>query len=240
MAGGIVRRVRRYLLPLIPSQSEAWDRAAGVETLEVAEPSALTVEAGSPADGFTYVATSPRLVRAWLDDLGVSLPLFTFVDLGSGRGRVLLMASERPFRRVLGVEFAAELHAAALENIRRFPRARMRCTDVDSIYGDAGSFVFPLDPLVIYLNNPFSEQVMTRVLRNLASSYEQQPRPIVVVYQQQVVEEPRHSTNNLGLLDQQPFLAGRTLRYSILDRLLLKPYLVRIYTSPETRQPPNH
>jgi hypothetical protein len=235
MAGGVLRRIRGYLLPLIPSRSEAWDRAAGVETRQVAEPSALTVDAGSIEEGFTYVATPPRLVRAWLDALNVPLPLFTLVDLGSGRGRVLLMASERPFRRVLGVEFAAELHASALDNIRRFPRGRMRCTNVSSIYADAASFVFPLDPLVIYLNNPFSEQVMTSVLRNLGSSYEYEPRPIMVVYQQRVLEEPHHSTNNLALLDQEPFLTGRTLRFSIRDRLFLQPFLVRIYASPEAR-----
>lgn len=236
MSSDLLRRVRRYLLPLIPSRSEAWDRAAGVETREIAEPSALTVGAGSIEDGFTYIATPPRLVHAWLNALNVQLPLFTLVDLGSGRGRVLVMASERPFRRVLGVEFAAELHEAALNNIQRFPRARMRCTDVDSIYGDAASFVFPLDPLVVFFNNPFSEQVMTSVIRNLASSYDQQPRPIVVVYQQRVVEDPGHSTNNIGLLDQQPFLIGRTLRFSRLDRIFLQPFLVRMYTSPETTQ----
>jgi hypothetical protein len=236
MSGGALRRVRRYLLPLIPSRSEAWDRAAGVQTVEVAEPSTLTVEAGSAEEGFTYAATSPRLARAWLDALEIPLPLFTLVDLGSGRGRVLLLASERPFRRVLGVEFAAELHASALDNIRRFPPERMRCTDVSSIYGDAASFAFPLDPLVIYFNNPFSEQVMTGVLENLAGSYAREPRPIVVVYQQLVVEYPGQSTNNLALLDQQPFLTGRTLRFSILDRVLLQPFLVRIYTSPEASQ----
>ena len=236
LPGGIVRRVRRYMLPFIPSRSEAWDRAAGVETQEVAELSDLTVDAGSIEDGFSYVATPPRLVRAWLDALDVPLPLFTLVDLGSGRGRVLLMASERPFRRVLGVEFAAELHASALDNIRRFPRARMRCTNVNSICADAASFAFPLEPLVIYLNNPFSERVMTGVLRKLAYSYEHEPRPIVVVYQQRVVEEPRHSTNNLGLLDQQQFLTGRMLRFSPMDRLFLQPFLVRIYATPEARQ----
>ena len=35
---------------------------------------------------------------------------FTFVDLGSGKGRTLLMASDYPFRRIVGVELLPSLH----------------------------------------------------------------------------------------------------------------------------------
>src|SRR5947208_15284999 len=38
---------------------------------------------------------------------------FTFIDLGSGKGRTLLMASDYPFRRILGVELLAGLDQLA-------------------------------------------------------------------------------------------------------------------------------
>jgi hypothetical protein len=43
---------------------------------------------------------------------------FTVIDFGSGKGRALIVASECPFRRIIGVEFALELHRDAQQNIR--------------------------------------------------------------------------------------------------------------------------
>jgi 16S rRNA G966 N2-methylase RsmD len=228
------RRLGSFRRWLLPRAGLRWDRAAGVETEARAEPRDLTVEDGSVEEGFSYVPTPPRLARAVLDCLDIPLPLFTFVDMGSGRGRMLLMASERPFRRVIGVEFAAELHNAAVENIRRFPKVRRRCQDVRSIHGDAAEFTFPMDPLVLYFDNPFSETVMGAVLQHLAASHELRRRPIVVVYQQLAVENPRHSTDNLGLLDRQRFLIASPARLALFDRIALRRYLVRVYRSSET------
>ena len=45
---------------------------------------------------------------------------FTFVDLGSGKGRTLLMASDYPFRRIIGVELLPSLHQIAQENLRQY------------------------------------------------------------------------------------------------------------------------
>ena len=162
------------------------------------------------------------------------LTSFTFIDMGSGRGRMLLLASQRSFRRIIGVEFAVELHKTALENIRRFPKERMACEDVTALYGDAATFVFPLEPLIVYFYNPFSEVIMEQVVGNLSASYAQQPRAVIVVYAQQAIEDPRHTTYNVRLLDQQRFLHGRTLRSEKLsDHPALRQYLVRIYYSRE-------
>ena len=232
------RALRRSLRSAVrrfrPSEGAAWDRAAGVKTEQWAQPGDLTVRAGSVSDGHTYVPTTPRLVRAWMDQLPETLvPLATFVDMGSGRGRVLLMAAERPFRRVVGVEFAAELHESAQDNIRRFPAARLGCSDVASVLGDAAAFCFPEEPLVLYFDNPFSERIMAIVLQNLRASYEQSPRPVIVVYQQLVEEGAGTSTENLRLLDEERFLRGSTLRYRLRDRPFLSPFVVRVYASAE-------
>jgi SAM-dependent methyltransferase len=45
---------------------------------------------------------------------------FTFIDLGSGKGRVLLMAAPYGFKKILGVEFMPEWHRVAQENIRKY------------------------------------------------------------------------------------------------------------------------
>ena len=214
----------------------AWDRAAGVATEQAGYPRDLTVPQGSAEDGHAYLPTPPRLLRVWLDLLQEPLlPSATFIDMGSGRGRVLLIAAERPFGRVMGVEFTSELHESALDNLRRFPKERMRCSDVTPTLGDAAAFALPTSPLVLYFDNPFNETVMEQVIANLQASYEQHPRPIVAVYQQLIEEYPAHRTDNLRLLDRASFLEGHTLRYRLRDRPFLSPFIVRIYVSPEAR-----
>jgi len=42
----------------------------------------------------------------------IDLSKFTFIDLGAGKGRALLMASDYLFQKIIGVEFMPELHHA--------------------------------------------------------------------------------------------------------------------------------
>jgi hypothetical protein len=120
--------------------------------------------------------------RAALQDLPVTnLPAYTFVDMGSGKGRMLFVAAELPFRKVMGVEFATGLHQQALENITRYRYRGRRCGDIESVLADAAEFEFPNGNLVLYLFNPFGPEVMARMLGNLERSIKMQPRHVVVV-----------------------------------------------------------
>src|SRR5260370_9926823 len=98
-----------------------------------------------------------------------SLPIefdkFTFVDLGSGKGRTLLMAAEYPFRRIVGVELIAELHRAARQNIREYRSPTQRCVQIDSVVVDAREFELPEEPLVLYLFNPLPERALFDALQ---------------------------------------------------------------------------
>src|SRR6202165_2780171 len=85
--------------------------------------------------------------------LPIEFDQFTFIDLGSGKGRTLLMASEYPFMRIVGVELIAELHQAAEENIRAYRSATQQCRQIEAVCADASEFVFPETPLVLYLFN---------------------------------------------------------------------------------------
>src|SRR6266496_57342 len=52
---------------------------------------------------------------------------FTFLDLGSGKGRTLLMASDYPFRRVVGVELLPALHGIAVRNLAQYKSESQKC-----------------------------------------------------------------------------------------------------------------
>lgn len=132
--------------------------------------------AGSPYEGADF-----DLLREWIASLKIDFSQYTFVDLGSGKGRALLIAAQFPFRKVCGVEFAPALHAVAQKNLASY-RGPRQCKDVHADLGDAAEYSFPAGPLVVFIYNPFNGAVMERVLANLTRSHRAQPRDIWVAY----------------------------------------------------------
>ena len=92
------------------------------------------------------------------------------------------MASDYPFKRIIGVEFMPDLARAAQKNIAGYSNDRQRCRQIETVCMDARDFQFPAEPLVVYLFNPFSESTFAQVLENLRQSIEQTPRPVYIAY----------------------------------------------------------
>ncbi len=158
-----------------------------------------------------YQPTEPAQFREMIETLqqrGLDFSEFTFIDLGSGKGRTLLMASEYPFRRIVGVELLPSLHQIAQENLSRYKSDSQRCFTVDSVCADATSFPLPKEPLILYLFNPFLQSGVQRTIQNLKSSLQQHPRPAYVLY---------HNPQLEHLLAQETFLRkiARAQQYSI-------------------------
>ena len=107
---------------------------------------------------------------------------FVFVDLGSGKGRTLLMASDYPFRRIAGVELLPALHQAAQENLSKYKSDSQKCFALESICADATQFPFPAEPTVLYLFNPFPETGLKRMIAHLEQSLRAHPRAAYVLY----------------------------------------------------------
>ena len=134
-----------------------------------------------------YQPTDPALFREMMASLSIlcgqfEFEAFTFVDLGSGKGRALLMASEYPFRRIVGVELLPALHQLAQENLARYKSESQKCSALEAIWGDAIDFPFPVEPLVIFLFNPLPEAVLRRVVANLNASLKAHPRAAYLLY----------------------------------------------------------
>ena len=80
-----------------------------------------------------YQPTEPAVFHEMIARITEPLERFTFIDLGCGKGRTLLMASQYPFRRIIGVELLSELHRIAQQNIRDFRSSLQRCSDITSV-----------------------------------------------------------------------------------------------------------
>jgi SAM-dependent methyltransferase len=133
---------------------------------------------------------------------------FTFIDLGSGKGRTLLMASDYPFRRILGVELLPSLHEISRQNLRQYKNEAQKCFGLEAICADAGEFSFPDEPLVLYLFNPLPESGMRRVVLNLEQSLGRHPRPVYVLYHNPLLEHVLAESARLRKL-------GGTHQYSV-------------------------
>jgi SAM-dependent methyltransferase len=137
---------------------------------------------GERSDSKIYGPVRAANARAAIKDLPISdLSEYTFVDMGSGKGRMLFVAAEFPFRRVLGVEFSKTLHEEALENLGRYRHRSKRCGTIEPVHANATEFEFPEEKLVVYMFNPFGPEVMGRMLKNLEHSLGRVPRHVVVV-----------------------------------------------------------
>ena len=164
-----------------------------------------------------YQPTEPVAFHEMLDALqqtlnsgetGLDLRDFTFIDLGSGKGRTLLIASEYPFRRIVGVELLPSLHEIAKENLGKYKSETQKCFALEAVCGDATEFPFPDEPLVIFLFNPFGESGMRRVMTSLERSVRARPRAVYVLYHNPLLE---HTLNESGVLRK---IAG-THQYSV-------------------------
>jgi hypothetical protein len=159
----------------------AFDRELNIETTDIVHLNALAVGGTTAEHGTGYQPSDPDLFSGIVRSLTIDLGKYTFVDFGSGKGRVVLMAAMLPFRRIVGVEFAEALHQIACDNKARFPTDKLRCEHVELLRMDAVDFVIPEGPLVLYFHNPFDKVVMDRVASNISRSATQRPRPIYVI-----------------------------------------------------------
>jgi hypothetical protein len=123
-----------------------------------------------------------------MSSLKINFQEFTFIDMGSGKGRVLLMAADYPFRRIVGVELFPALHRVAQENLDTYASPSQRCFTLEAVCGDARTFIFPREPLLLYLFNSLPEAALIEVMARLDDSLRQFPRAVYLLYHNPLLE----------------------------------------------------
>ena len=133
-----------------------------------------------------YYGIAPSIFRSaltqWVETATAGVEQYTFVDLGAGKGRAVLLASEYPFRAVIGVELNAHLAVIAKRNATRWKKlGRARCP-MEIVNQDATEFCWPSAPLLVFLFNPFGRPVLAQVLQNLKKEADRTGQPVDVLY----------------------------------------------------------
>ena len=106
--------------PKVYDAVHPFDREFGVETSGLLY--AEDLPSGQRDDLYNagYFGVAPSALRQILERLAFDFEKYTFFDLGSGKGRALLIASEYPFHAIAGVELSPKLHAIAKANLAAY------------------------------------------------------------------------------------------------------------------------
>ncbi len=171
--------------------------------------------------GHDYRPT-PRLVFKWaMDMLPEAINRFEFIDVGSGQGRVLLMASHYSFEKITGIEIAEELHNDALLNVAQYPRTHMKCRDINPLHLSAMRLEIPSQDTVFFLNNPFQLSMLERFVGQIVRSYKHSPRRFYIIC---VDCRDEHIFDDTGIFEKVPVPWKKRLKIKSFS-----PYSIALY-----------
>ena len=191
--GGTLRfALRRARLPPNPAESERpqphpFDERYGVDTSGLIGGGELRSGHRNDVFNTAYYGMAPsrfqRVMEDWIaDQTHPALENYSFVDLGCGKGRAVMMASEFAFREVVGVELHPPLAAIAETNLAVWIAAGRAVCPVRIVCGDATECVFPEGPCLLYLFNPFAAPVMQRLIERIEVDFAGRPRMLDLIY----------------------------------------------------------
>lgn len=177
----VIRRIKGDFSDIHPTPPSEFDKFYGIDAGGFIGWRSLRSGRDNDAFNAGYLATDPERVRKALFRID-SPEQYSFVDIGCGKGRAMVLASEFPFEHIIGVEIAPLLVEAALRNI---DNVRLRFPDrppVRVIHCDAATFAYPLDPLIVFIAHPFGAPVMRRLVDTITETLISMPRELVIIY----------------------------------------------------------
>jgi SAM-dependent methyltransferase len=200
------KRLHREFFPA-PIPTHPFDLEHGVDTSGLLFAEHLA--SGHPNDDHinAYWGTAPSGFRGVLDAwqqaiAGTPHPIedYTFLDIGCGKGRVLMLASDRPFHRIVGVELNPELTATAQTNMAKWRTAPHLCSNIEVLNVDALLAPIPDSPVVLYIYNSFNLYVMLPLLERLQALAAARSTPIDLIYAKPQQATLVDATSGLALL----------------------------------------
>lgn len=179
-----------------------FDGHFGVETANVVEAEDLDIPPAMRKESQEYRPTSAVTCAVTVDRLPIDPSEYHFVDIGCGKGRVVLIASQMPFASVTGIELSPSLCQRARQNLAAQSGGRRCSGPVEIVEGDATQGPWPPGPLVVYLFNPFSDDLVRRLETSLAKSLSETPRACWIVYANAVCRAVFDETKHWRAIEQ--------------------------------------
>jgi len=163
-------------------RDQQFDRKHGTDSGGIIQLDLLTVTGGNIEHGRYHQAIWVKWFRRAMEHIRADFENFVFIDYGCGKGRALLLATDHPFKKIIGIEFAREFCVLAEQNIEIFLKQTGRPNNTEIMWTDAETYSLPDEDTVIFFYNPFAEEVMVKVLNKIEESLNKCPRKIFVIY----------------------------------------------------------
>jgi SAM-dependent methyltransferase len=153
----------------------------GTNTFIPVELKDLTITNGDRKKASRYEAVSFYMLEKLLSAFQKVSGLTSIIDLGSGKGRILMVAPHFGFTDITGIDFAKELCEQAIANMKEkethFPDIKWKVINENVENYDIGN-----QDSVFFMFNPFTEDVLKSFLEKLDNSCHEYPRSIYFLY----------------------------------------------------------
>jgi SAM-dependent methyltransferase len=175
--------IRNPVMRRIAAEGKSYDSRFGIETTDFVPAASFDVSDSEALKAGSYHPSPVPVFTKSMQELAIDYSKFAFIDFGSGKGRILLLASEYPFKKIIGVEFSQKLHEVARVNIKRYKeKTACACSEIELVLENAITYRIPADPCIFYLFNPFQFDIMKDVVANIETSLSEQPREAYLIY----------------------------------------------------------
>ena len=142
----------------------------------------LTPEGGTVPTNVGYAGSQPSIIRRVLELLP-NVEGAIFIDIGCGKGRACVVASEYPFAAIIGKEIGVALAAVARQNARRVAGRFPERTRIQIELGDALGQPLPgAGPCVVFLYNPFGEALTRTLIGRIEAAVATNRKVFVICY----------------------------------------------------------
>jgi len=173
---------RRYLKARRHELADAFDDQYGVETSQIVDIGRLEGVGPNRSEAVHYWPTRKCEFDRMMQDLeDIAFEDFTFIDVGCGKGRVVMMAAQFPFKCAMGFDFSPMLIESAEKNFERYT-GPVKAASVRAVVADAVEFEIPSGNLIFYLFDPFGEKVLEMMVENVEKARQAEDRTIIFLY----------------------------------------------------------
>ncbi|HEY9340098.1 MAG TPA: class I SAM-dependent methyltransferase [Hanamia sp.] len=157
------------------------ERKYGIESIKINRLKTLSIKGENKSHASIYQGANYFLLEKAFNYLKEVKAKDSFIDFGSGKGRVMAVAAFHGFRKITGIDFAASLCALAKENLNKI-QPQFSQTKFTILCDDAVNYPIQKEDSVFFFFNPFDEIIMLKVVKNILKSLKEYPREVYVVY----------------------------------------------------------
>ena len=170
-----------------------FDQMHGVDTSGLVPAKHLVTGHANDEHVTAYYGVAPSILRSLIHQWRETIPphpisSYTFIDIGAGKGRGLLVASEYHFRKVIGIELNPALAGVARANVAHWTAARASdptaapLAPIEVLEQDALDYIFPATPTLLFLFHPFEAPVLKQLLRRIETCFAKRPNILDILY----------------------------------------------------------